>query len=337
MIGRTDNVRAMANSDTPGAGTAGRLPDFFVVGHAKSGTTALHGMLAQHPRVHLGLKEPRYFMPELRERDIPRPNATPQTLDEYRAWFAGAAPGQLIGDISPDYLWSQESARLIAETTPEARIIAIFREPASFLRSLHRQRLRNYVEVEPSLRRALELEPARREGREIPTDTYWPGALLYSEQTRYVEQLRRYERHFPPEQMLVLIYDDYRSDGAATVRRVLRFLELEDDVPILARESNPSVEVRNARLHGAIRTLLISDSPVARSLKSSIKALTPMRVRQSALKTVRKRLVFGAPAGEDRDEDFMIDLRRRLAPEVQALSDHLGRDLVSLWGYDRLG
>ena len=318
----------------PGAEGQGRLPDFFVVGHAKSGTTALHAMLSQHPRIHLGQKEPRFFIPEMRERDMPRPGGTPQTLEEYRAWFAGARPDQLIGDISPDYLWSHESARLIAEVQPQARIIAILREPAAFISSLHRQRLRNYVEVEGDLRRAMELEGPRREGREVPQDTYWPGALFYSDQLRYVEQLRRYKDRFPPERVLVLIYDDYRRDGEGTVREVLRFLELEDDVPIVARESNPSVEVRSPRLHGAMRTVMVSDSAAARALKGSLKALTPMRLRQGALHAVRKRLVFGSPA--ERDEEFLAELRRSLLGEVRELSDYLGRDLVSLWGYDRL-
>ena len=86
------------------------------------------------------------------------------------------------------------------------------------------------------------LEGPRREGREIPRDSYWPGALFYSDQVRYVEQLRRYEQCFPRGQMLVMIYDDYRSDSGATVRRLLRFLELDEDVAIRARESNPSVD-----------------------------------------------------------------------------------------------
>ena len=119
------------------------------------------------------------------------------------------------------------------------------------------------------------------------------------------------------------------------MRRVLRFLGLDEDVPIEARETHPSVEVRSPRLHGAIRTLLVSDAAPVRAVKGSLKALVPMRARQTALKAVRKRLVFGTPTDHG-DESFMLDLRRRLAPEVHALSDHLGRDLVSLWGYDRL-
>jgi hypothetical protein len=315
-------------------GSHGRLPDFFVVGHAKSGTTALHAMLAQHPQVFLGLKEPRFFATELHVRDMPRPNATPKTLDEYRAWFADAAPEQQIGDISPDYLWSQDAARLIADACPDARIIAILREPASFLRSLHQQWLRHYVETETDLRKAIELEQPRRLGQRMPLSTYWPNALFYSEHVRYVEQLRRVYEHFPRERVLVLIYDDYRHDNDATVRTVLRFLGVDETAPIAARRSNESVRVQSPRVHGALRRLTVADGPSLALLKRSLTALTPMRARQRLLQIVRKRVVFGEPVPAD--EAFLVELRHRFKPEVAALSEYLGRDLVSLWGYDRL-
>src|SRR6266851_1666101 len=110
-----------ASTSRPAA--RGRVPDFFIVGNSKSGTTAL-------------------------------------------------------------YLWSQSAARRIAQARPDARIIAILREPASFLRSLHLQFLQTYVETESDLRKAIGLEEARREGRNIPRYTYWPQALLYSEHVR---------------------------------------------------------------------------------------------------------------------------------------------------------
>jgi hypothetical protein len=52
------------------------------------------------------------------------------------------------------------------------------------------------------------------------------------------------------------------------------------------------------------------------------------------MRVTRRRLVQGAP--EPVDEQVMRDLRRRFKPEVEAIGDHLGRDLVTLWGYDRL-
>src|SRR5262249_54846463 len=159
-----------------------------------------------------------FFATEMHCRDIPRPGGTPKTLAEYRAWFSGAAPEQLVGDISPWYLWSHTAAGLIAAAQPDARIIAILREPASFLHSLHRQWIQLYVESEPDFAKAIALEQPRREGREIPANTYWPKALLYSDHVRYVDQLRRYHELFAREQVLVLIYDDYRRDNEATLR-----------------------------------------------------------------------------------------------------------------------
>jgi hypothetical protein len=49
---------------------------------------------------------------------------------------------------------------------------------------------------------------------------------------------------------------------------------------------------------------------------------------------VRRRFLYADP--EPPDPVLMAELRRRFAPEVRALQEHLGRDLVSLWGYDEL-
>jgi hypothetical protein len=312
----------------------GRLPDFFVVGHPKSGTTALHVMLAQHPQIFVGTKEPRFFVPEMRLRDFRRTNETPTDLDEYKAWFGGAAPEQIVGDVSPAYLWSKHAAELIAEAQPEARIIAFLREPASFLRSLHMQWLQSYCEVEPDFEKALALEEPRRRGEHMPLDTYWPNALFYSEHVRYVEQLRRFHAHFPRERVLVLIYDDYKRDNEATVRSVFRFLEVEEMPIRVAPRANPTVQVRTPRLNSVLRQLIVADHGVPGALSKSIKALTPMRARQGLLHTVRKRVVFVEPGAPD--DAFMAELRKRLKPEVVALSEYLDRDLVSLWGYDKM-
>ena len=103
----------------------GRLPDFFIVGQLKSGTTALFEMLRVHPQIYMPpRKEPRFFATEMYERDAPRPGGTPKTLDEYRSWFADAEPQQRIGEASAVYLWSHAAASGIARVRPDARIVA---------------------------------------------------------------------------------------------------------------------------------------------------------------------------------------------------------------------
>jgi hypothetical protein len=311
----------------------GRIPDFFVVGHPKSGTTALHSMLSKHPQIFVGLKEPRYFVPEMRLRDFRRIPETPKDLDEYKAWFSGAAPEQVVGDVSPSYLWSSHAAEMIAEVAPNARIIALFRDPASFLRSLHMQWLQSYCEVESDFQKALALEQPRRRGESMPSDTYWPNVLFYSEHVRYVEQLRRFRERFPRERVLVLIYDDYQRDNEATIRSVLNFLEVEQ-MPIRVQRAKPTVEVRTPRVNSVLRLLTVAEHGPAGALRRSIKSLTPMRARQGLLHLIRKRIVYAKPGAPD--EAFMTELRRQLKPEVVALSEYLGRDLVTLWGYDQL-
>ncbi len=178
---------------------------------------------------------------------------------------------------------------------PDARIIAILREPAELLRSLHLQFVETYIETEADLRTALALEPARREGRQVPRHTYWPQALLYSEHVRYVEQLRRYHELFAPEQVLVLIYDDFRADNEATVRRVLRFLEVDDTVPIEPVEANPTVRARSQRLHELLHAVSVGRGPFSLAVKEAVKALTPTGMRRRARDAAQRRIVFAEP------------------------------------------
>ena len=313
-------------------GARGRVPDFFVVGHAKSGTTALYEMLCRHPQIFMPAgKEPWFLASELLERTPPRPEGTVGSLEEYAALFKGAAPEQRIGEASALYLWSHTAAGRIREIQPGAKIIAILREPASFLRSLHLQFVETYVETESDLRSALALEPARRKGQQVPRYTYWPKALLYSEHTRYVELLRRYRDLFPQEQMLVLIYDDFRRDNAATVKQVLRFLEVDDSVRIESREANPTVAVRSGAVHQLVHAVSVGTGPVSRAVKAGVKRVTPRGARRRALAATRRKFVYVPPPPPD--EALMAELRARLKPEVLALGEYLGRDLVDLWGY----
>ncbi len=326
-------VDERGESASTGAVTAGRLPDFFLVGHSKSGTTALYEMLRRHPQIFMpDLKEPVYFASEL-PRQAHRYQA-PATLEQYLALFAAAEPGQIAGEASASYLWSHTAAERIAQAQPNARIVAILREPASFLRSLHLQCVQSHYETEKDLRRALELEESRRAGRNIPPRSLWPQVLLYSEHVRYVEQLRRYHARFPPEQVLVLIYDDFRSDNEGTVRKVLRFLDVDDSGPVETVEANPTVAMRSQRLDEIVHAVSVGAGPVSQAAKRALKALVPQRVRRPALGAVQRRLVVAEPQAPD--ADLMLELRHRFRGEVLALSEYLDRDLITLWGYDRV-
>ena len=316
---------------------AQRVPDFFIVGHAKSGTTALYEMLRHHPQIYMPeLKEPWFFASDMRPRFQPHLGGMPPaTLDEYLELFGAARPEQLIGEASSSYLWSRTAAGAIAEVQPQARIIAILREPATFLRSLHLQLLQSHVEEKKDFATALGLEEDRRQGKQIPRRSHRPQLLQYADHVRYVEQLRRYHALFPREQVLVLIYDDFRRDNEATVRTVMEFLGVDAERPVEVLDANPSILMRSQRLDGLMHSVSVGRGGAAsRAARATVKAVLPRRLRRDALTLTRQRIVHGSPPPTD--EAFMRELRHRFKPEVVALSEYLDRDLVALWGYDEV-
>jgi hypothetical protein len=331
-------MTASAEASLAEPSTPRTAPDFYIVGHPKSGTTALYEMLRRHPQIYMPeLKEPWFFAEDMRPRfQPPRSASPPETLDEYISLFDDAAPGQRTGEASSSYLWSTSAAERIAAQRPDARIIAILREPASFLRSLHMQLLRTHVESKQQLREAIALESARREGKKIPRRSHRPQLLLYSNHVRYVEHLRRYHEAFPPEQVLVLIYDDFRSDNEATVRKVCSFLGVDESSPVEVMDANQTtIRLRSQQLDELLNVVSVGRGPVSRTVKAAVKAVMPSDLRARAIRATQSHLVMARPRPPD--EELMLELRRRFKPEVVALSEYLDRDLVALWGYDRLG
>jgi hypothetical protein len=158
---------------------------------------------------------------------------------------------------------------------------------------------------------------------------------LYSEHVRYVEQLRRYHAVFPKENVLVLIYDDFRADNAGTLRVVERFLGVDDAMSVEVSDANPTVRARSQRLHELVHALSVGRGPISLAAKGAVKALTPQPLRRRALYATQRRILFAEPGPVE--EELMSELRVRFAGEVAGLSEYLGRDLVNLWGYDDVG
>jgi hypothetical protein len=305
-----------------------RWPDFYVVGQAKSGTTALAEMLGRHDQIFIpSIKEPGFFANEL---FAPQHRGRAMTEAAYHALFADARDDQLAGEASTQYIYSERAASNIAAVRPDARIIVFFRDPAAFIVSMHRQLVQNRYESEADLGRALALESERAQGRRVPRMAPRPGGLLYMRRARYVEHLRRYEQVFGADQILPLIYEDFRADNDAALRRIFRFLGVRADVEIVPSRANPTVQVRSERAHRALYALsVIQGSRASSAIDSVVKAI-PAGARERAVAFAKARL-RDTPAEED--PAVIARLRDQVRPEVVALGEHLGRDLVSEWGY----
>ena len=327
-----------ANGHGPARDTARRFPDFYIVGHPKSGTTALYEMLRRHPDIFMpDYKEPRYFLSDLPSLYIERKGgAAPLTVEDYLDAVRPGEPGQLLGEASTAYIWSKTSAELIAAARPDARIIVILREPASFVRSLHLQLLQIRVEKEKNLRDALALEDARARAAACRGDRpLAAGAALHRPRPlrRAAQALSRTCSR--RSRCWCSSTTTSAPTTRATVREVLEVPGRQRLRPGAGDRGQPDGahalgEARRGSARGDPRAAAPSPAPSG----ASVKALTPRSVRRGAHSAIRSKVVFGAPRPPD--EALMRELRLRFKGEVEALSEYMDRDLVSLWGYDDL-
>ena len=198
-----------------------RDPNFFLVGAAKSGTTSLYVSLASHPEIFLSpLKEPHFFS----TFDVDRRTARLQRIvrDEqgYRRLFTGATTEPVVGEGSTSYLWDPEAPGRIAQAAPDARIVAILRDPVDRAYSHYLDDVRQGFESRTFL-------DAVTQELERPEERRWPSA--YVGFGRYGEQLPRYLDRF--DDVLVLFFEDFASDASGETRRVLEFLGVDPHHP----------------------------------------------------------------------------------------------------------
>jgi hypothetical protein len=300
------------------------MPNFLVIGAAKSGTDALCSFLAQHPQVYMSdLKEPNFFVAEGRpeipylgpgDREVlTRWDMWVSSLDRYQALFAGVTTEQAVGEGSTWYLYDERAPGRIRRHLPDVRLVAILRNPVDRAYSAFTMMLRDGRETTSSFAAALAAEDERvRSG--------WELIWHYRRMGLYHEQLRRYHDTFDPSQLRVVLHDDFSARPGEVVRDLYRFLGVDDGFqPDTSERLNVSVVSGNL----TYQRLVDGRNP----LKAAGRALLPAGLRQR----IKEKLVYSTLS---RPAPLAPELRRQLAdtfrPDVLRLQELLGRDL-SRW------
>ena len=306
------------------------LPNFFIAGAPKAGTTSLYAYLGQHPRIYTSpIKEPMFFAardllsePE-RQQFLRYVGRNPRELriflrdaeerrgaryilhwDDYRRLFEGVEGETAIGEGSVDYFWLPSAARAIRERVPGARLVFLLRHPAEKVFVSYFVALRR----EPDLRFRDWFLAATE-----PGSPAWPIV----DGARYATHLERFLGLFPREQIRIHLYDAYRADVRAVIRDVFAFLDVDPDYPVdTSRRHNEGLMPRSAVLHRLRRALFGDHAPTA---------IFPQPVRD-----VVRRWYFrprGDVAMDPGDRRLVLDYYR---DEVVRTEQIIGQDL-SAW------
>ncbi|MEY2567258.1 MAG: hypothetical protein QOE35_1787 [Actinomycetota bacterium] len=207
----------------------------------RSGTTSLARYLDAHPDVFLApTKEVRFF-----DRHHER------GLDWYRSHFAGAGQHPLVGEATQTYLYDHDAMQRMAAAVPDARLVAILRDPVD--RAYSHYWLNKARDREPlSFEDALAAEPERLARGDLDSRFFYS----YVDRGRYVHQIDRLERLYPPGRVHLILFDDLRDRAPDTYAGVLRFLGARPFTPDnLGRAVNTYTSFRSVRLRRLARRL----------------------------------------------------------------------------------
>jgi len=218
-----------------------KLPNFLCVGAQKAGTTTLHDILKSHSDIFLPKNKECKFFAHSEEFD--------KGLSYYQKEFFSDYNGEkVIGEIDPEYMYFDFVPERIYKTLgSNIKIIFILRNPASRAFSHYQMSLRRGDE-NLSFEKAVEVESERMNAN---TDEFNKIKNMYNfsyiERGYYAQQIKRYLKFFPIENMhFILFEDEFLKDREKTIQGVFEFLGVESQAGIkLDVKSNPASEPRS--------------------------------------------------------------------------------------------
>jgi hypothetical protein len=188
------------------------MPNFFIIGAIRAGTTSIYHYLKQHPEVYMSpIKDTDFFVHE------------GKNIDDYRALFQGFSGEKAIGDVSSRYLYSPQAAERIKYYTPEAKLIAILRNPVERAYSHY------YMHVRERRERRTFIEAIDDEKKQVRNNNLSFGQRRYVNLGFYHRHLLPYFDLFDRRQIAIYLFEELKADAKGLMRNIFQFLDVADE------------------------------------------------------------------------------------------------------------
>ncbi len=244
----TRELRA-AEEGTASEPQTGALPDFVIIGTAKGGTTSLYYLLSQHPLIEPAAAKELHFFD----------NHFGEGVEWYRRCFPPPkwkdGRWTITGEATP-CLGDPDVPERMAKVIPQARLIALLRNPVDRAYSMYHHRVRNGHETR-TFENAIEEEARLSETRHEERTDHDDPRRRYLSRGIYVDQLLRWSKFFSEEQLLVLKSEDLFERPQQTLKVVMDFLDLPEWKPEVSKlPGNKRNEGRYEEMNPATRSRL---------------------------------------------------------------------------------
>lgn len=290
------------------------IPNFFIIGAPKCGTTALSEYLRGNPNVFLSSpKEPKYF-----DFDLSYP--VKMDREAYLSLFSRAEPRihKAIGEASTSYLFSKCAVTEILRFNPEAKLIVMLRNPVDLVPGWHNQCLIAGQENILDFQEAWQAEAARKKGEKKPLLCLEIKNLFYSEWGKLGDQMERLYATVPRDKVKVILFEEFVAQTPKVYEDVLSFLGVPSD----GRRDFPKINEHERIRWSWLQRVLRSASMKVPSLKKRLGLSKGLGIT-SKLMALNSRNAKKEPV----PEEMLSELRSFYRDDVMKLSRILGRDL----------
>lgn len=290
-----------------------RMPNLFLLGAPKSGTTAMSRFLAGHRAIYMseqaGAKETSHFATDL----WLEPSKVTSRVD-YLALFADApSQARYLGEASTSYLQSRAAVPAILAAVPDAKLVVMLRSPLAVARGLHNHFVKRCIEPIVDFEKAWRAQQPRQEGRLLPRWQTDPRFFQYGERARLGSQLERLLELAPREQLHIILHEDLQADPWRVWCQLLGFLQLEPDGDVSFEVLNASQQFRVPQVQAVMARL--------RALREWLGIPGGLGIHR-AINRINAR-----PGKRNLRPAFERELQCYFRDEVRLLSALLGRDL----------
>ncbi len=307
-----------------------RLPDFMIIGSAKSGTTTLYKYLCQHPQIFMTTpKEPSYFA------DFA--SGYGKDLNWYVSLFNDAQPKQICGEASTPYTHQTchkpDIPKLIREVVPNVKMIYIMRHPVDRAYSQYLQQIKLFQGKQRKLGLSSALpetfEALLARGNSVTdTDDYMKKINVVSV-SKYIEQIELYLKYFPRESLLFLLFEDLLKQPQILLSEVCNFLGIDNQIDFISKEpiiANVSKDYHQWHLRSKTTEKLRS-LPLIQNIYKTV----PDVIRDMGYKILAKMSDQEVLAQQYIPKPMLLETRQMLiekfAEPNRQLAEFLNRDL----------
>ncbi len=240
-----------------------KLPNFLIVGAAKSGTTALYYFLKAHPEIYMSpVKEPKFITSNFLKYPFNGPGDYEiekkiiKRFEDYCLLFKKVTLEKAIGEASADNLYYYEdSIHYIKKFLREPKIIIILRNPVERAYSAYLHLVRDGRE-RLSFEEALEREEERMKKN-------WEFIWFYKDVGFYYAQVKAYLNSF--EKVKVCLYEDLQNAPSTLLKEIYTFLEVD---PNFVQDTSAKYNISGVPLSRRFHNFLINSNPLKEKTKS---------------------------------------------------------------------